>query len=178
VSAALFRERIQYLANSFMATLLTAILSALTLATCVYGKIGETRIDAETRWGKPAFAKGPVSYYYTVSWMILQAYDDQGDAVICGYYNSRGITNDDAIELDLLNFPDIKVWQELPNSGGGSTKQWISDDGQSCIVTGVVFKDGIKLDSRMYLTKKGTEIAHSQGLEDEPRIDIEKQTTN
>jgi hypothetical protein len=29
----------------------------------------------------------------------------------------------------------------------------------------------------MYLTQKGTELAHSQGLEDEPRIDIEKQMT-
>ena len=28
------------------------------------------------------------------------------------------------------------------------------------------------------LTEKGTEIAHRQGLEDEPRIDIEKQTTD
>ena len=74
-----------------MATLLTAILSALTLATSVYAKIGETRIDAKARWGKPTFEKGPVSYYYTESWMILQAYDDQGDAVICGYYNDKRI---------------------------------------------------------------------------------------
>ena len=161
-----------------MAKLLTAILSALTLTTSVYAKIGETREDAETRWGKPAFEKGPVSYYYTENWMILQAYDDQGIAVICGYYDKKGITDDDARKLDLLNFPDIKVWKELPNSRGDSTKQWISNDGQSSIVAGVVFKDGIKLDCRMYLTEKGTEIAHSQGLEDEPRIDIEKETTN
>jgi hypothetical protein len=160
-----------------MAILLTAILSALTLATSVYAKIGETRIEAETRWGKPAFEKGPVSYYYTENWMILQAYDDQGNAVICGYYN-KGITNDDARKLDLLNFPDIKVWKELPNTGGDSTKQWISDEGECCIVAGVVFKDGIKLDCRMYLTEKGTEIAHSQGLDDQTRIDIEKQTTD
>jgi hypothetical protein len=109
--------------------------------------------------------------------MILQAYDDQGDAVICGYYNDKRITNDDALKLDFLNFPDIKVWKELPTSGDGSTKQWISDDGQSCILTGVAFKDGTRLECRMYLTQKGTELAHSQGLEDEPRIDIEKQMT-
>ncbi|MEA3163333.1 MAG: hypothetical protein QOE88_1151 [Verrucomicrobiota bacterium] len=72
--------------------------------------------------------------------MILQAYDDQGDAVICGYYNDKRITNDDALKLDFLNFPDIKVWKELPTSGDGSTKQWISDDGQSCILTGVVLR--------------------------------------
>jgi hypothetical protein len=159
-----------------MATLLTAILSALTLATSVYAKIGETRIDAKARWGKPAFEKGPVSYYYTESWMILQAYDDQGDAIICGYYNDKRITNEDALKLDFLNFPDIKVWKELPTSGG-ATKQWISDDGQSCILTGVVFRDGTRSECRMYLTQKGTELAHSQGLEDEPRIDIEKQMT-
>jgi hypothetical protein len=50
MSAALFmRGEFEQQANSFMATLLTAILSALTLATSVYAKIGETRIDAETR---------------------------------------------------------------------------------------------------------------------------------
>jgi hypothetical protein len=165
-------------ASSFMATLLAAIFSALTLATSVYAKIGETPAQAEARWGKPALEKGPVSYYYTENWMILQAYDDQENAVISGYYNKKGITDDDARKLDLLNFPDIKVWNELPNIGGDSTKQWISDDGRASIVAGVVFKDGIKLDCRMYLTEKGTEIAHNQGLEDEPRIDIEKQTTN
>jgi hypothetical protein len=165
-------------ANSFMAILLTAIFSALTLASSAYAKIGETSAEAEARWGKPAHEKGPVSYYYTENWMILQAYDDQDNAVICGYYNKKGITDDDARKLDLLNFPDVKVWKELPNIGGDSTKQWISDDGRASIVAGIVFKDGIKLDCRMYLTEKGTEIAHSQGLEDEPRIDIEKQTTN
>ena len=77
-------------AKSYMAILLTAIFSALTLTTSVYAKIGETTIEAETRWGKPAFEKGPVSYYYTENWMILQAYDDQDNAVISGYYNRRG----------------------------------------------------------------------------------------
>jgi hypothetical protein len=154
-----------------------AIFSTLILATSSYAKIGETRREAETRWGKPAFEKGPLSYYRTERWTILQAYTDQGDAVICGYYKN-GITDADAVNFDLLNFPNVKIWKQLSDSKGNLTKQWISEDGQSCIVVGTVYKDGVKLDCRMYFTEKGTEIAHSQGLEDEPRIDIEKQTTN
>jgi hypothetical protein len=54
----------------------------------------------------------------------------------------------------------------------------ISDDGLCSIVAGIVFRDGTKLDCRMYLTEEGTEIAHSQDLVAEPRIDMEKQTTH
>jgi hypothetical protein len=160
-----------------MGRIVAAVLFALTLANSVSAKIGETRIEAEARWGKPAFEKGPVSYYHTETWTILQAYGDQGDAVICGYYKS-GISGTDARNFDLLNFPDVKVWNQLPGSAENSTQQWVSEDGQSCILVGIVYKDGVKLDCRMYFTEKGTEIAHTQGLEDEPRVDIEKQTTN
>jgi hypothetical protein len=161
-----------------MTTILTAILSALILADTVYAKIGETRLQAETRWGKPAFEKGPLCYYFTQNWMILQAYDDQGTAAICGYYNSKGISSDDAQEFDLLNFPDVKVWQQISKIASDTMKQWVSDDGLCSIVAGIVFRDGTKLDCRMYLTEEGTEIAHSQDLVAEPRIDMEKQTTH
>jgi hypothetical protein len=160
-----------------MTKILTAVLAALTLTTVAQAKIGETRIEAEGRWGKPAFEKGPLSYYFTQNWMILQAYDDQGTAAICGYYNKE-LTNDDARKFDLLNFPDVKAWKQLPDSDAEMSKQWISDDGQCCIVSGTALHDGVILNCRMYLTEKGTEIAHSQGLMDEPWVDIEKQTTN
>src|ERR1700722_18022536 len=162
--------------HGFMKKILTAILVALTLSSA-YAKIGETRLEAESRWGKPAFEKGPLSYYFTQNWMILQAYDDQGTAAICGYYN-KVITDDDARNFDFLNFPNVQIWKQLPESGTETSKQWISDDGQSCIVAGTALHDGVNLGCRMYLTEKGTESAHSQGLVDEPRVDLEKQTTN
>src|ERR1700722_18193943 len=160
-----------------MTKISAAIFAALLLTISVYAKIGETRVDAENRWGKPTFEKGPLSYYYTENWMILQAYDDQGIAAICGYYNKE-ITNDDARKLDFLNSPNVTLWKQLPESGAEMAKQWISDDGLSCIVAGTTVHNGANLDCRMYLTEKGTEIAHSQGLMEEPRIDIEKQTTH
>ena len=160
-----------------MTKMLIAIFAAQTLTMSVNAKIGETRTDAESRWGKPSFERGPLCYYFTPNWMILQAYDDQGTAAICGYYNKE-ITNDDARTLDLLNFPNVKIWKLLPDIGAEMAKQWISDDGQCCIVAGTAPHDGANLDCRMYLTEKGTEIAHNQGLIEEPRIDMEKQTTN
>lgn len=155
------------------------VLAALLVPTLGFAKLGDTRDEAEARWGKPISSQDATYGYETNKYTFVQMYGTDGKCFVSMYYKKDGllIEKTDSDRLDAVNVTKSGItWHEIDSGSPGIT-QWNSQDDSVAIIAGLVPKGNQNVYCRGYLTAAGFAYVKEHGFL-ATTSDVEKETTN